>query len=203
MISSPASKTLLKPNGRIVLEFPYGVDFIEHTEFDTIYHEHVFYFTLTALQPLFARHGLEIFRVERLPIHGGSLRCSPATRARTAVEAPSRNCWPRKNERASLRSPITKVSPTRCSKSKANSSNCSRKLKKEGKRIAAYGASAKGSTLLNYYGVGAPNARFRRRPQHLQTGPAHARHAYPDSAAGRIAQTPAGLHAVADLEFCR
>ena len=74
MISSPDSKMLLKPKGRIVLEFPYGVDFIEHTEFDTIYHEHVFYFTLTALQPLFARHGLEIFHVERLPIHGGSLR---------------------------------------------------------------------------------------------------------------------------------
>ena len=58
-------RELLKPNGRIILEFPYAADFIEHTEFDTIYHEHVFYFNLTALDPLFARHGLSIFRVER------------------------------------------------------------------------------------------------------------------------------------------
>ena len=65
---------LLKPDGWVVLEFPYGVDMIDKVEFDTIYHEHVFYFTLTPLVPLFARHGLEIFHVERLPIHGGSLR---------------------------------------------------------------------------------------------------------------------------------
>ena len=65
---------LLKPGGRIVLEFPYACELIEHLEFDTIYHEHVFYFTLTALRPLFARHGLEIFDVQRLAIHGGSLR---------------------------------------------------------------------------------------------------------------------------------
>src|ERR1700722_16159634 len=67
-------KALLKPGGRIILEFPYALDFIEKTEFDTIYHEHVFYFSLTALMPLFKRHGLEIFHVERIPIHGGSLR---------------------------------------------------------------------------------------------------------------------------------
>src|SRR6185369_3072382 len=65
---------LVKPDGRIVLEFPYAVDFIEKSEFDTIYHEHVFYFSLTALKPLFERHGLAIFKVERLAIHGGSLR---------------------------------------------------------------------------------------------------------------------------------
>ena len=65
---------LLKPRGRIILEFPYAVDFIGKCEFDTIYHEHIFYFSLTALRPLFARHDLEILHVERLPIHGGSLR---------------------------------------------------------------------------------------------------------------------------------
>ncbi|HUZ07454.1 MAG TPA: class I SAM-dependent methyltransferase [Candidatus Paceibacterota bacterium] len=79
-------KKLLKPAGRVALEFPYGVEFIEHNEFDTIYHEHVFYFTLTALLPLFARHGLEIFRVERLPIHGGSLRLFAGHTGAHAVE---------------------------------------------------------------------------------------------------------------------
>src|SRR6516225_8749393 len=67
-------QALLKSKGRIILEFPYAVDLIEHTEFDTIYHEHVFYFTLIALQPLFQRNGLDIFRVEKMQIHGGSLR---------------------------------------------------------------------------------------------------------------------------------
>jgi len=67
-------RALLKPAGRIILEFPYAADFIEKSEFDTIYHEHVFYFSLTALEPLFQRHGLSIFHVERLGIHGGSLR---------------------------------------------------------------------------------------------------------------------------------
>src|SRR5215471_18578352 len=67
-------RALVKPSGRIILEFPYAADFMEKSEFDTIYHEHVFYFSLTALKPLFERHGLSIFHVERLSIHGGSLR---------------------------------------------------------------------------------------------------------------------------------
>src|SRR5215475_6080407 len=84
-------KTLLQPKGRIILEFPYGIDLIEHTEFDTIYHEHVFYFTVTALQPLFVRHGLGIFRVERLPIHGGSLRLFASHTGAHAIEDSARN----------------------------------------------------------------------------------------------------------------
>ncbi|MBR67500.1 MAG: SAM-dependent methyltransferase, partial [Verrucomicrobiales bacterium] len=66
-------RELLSPEGRAVLEFPYAVDMIAQGEFDTIYHEHVFYFTMTALEPLFARHGLRITQVERTPLHGGSL----------------------------------------------------------------------------------------------------------------------------------
>ena len=67
---------LLKPNGVAVFEFAYAVDMIEKCEFDTIYHEHLFYHTLHGLTPLFARHGLHLNDVERLPIHGGSLRLS-------------------------------------------------------------------------------------------------------------------------------
>jgi len=65
---------LLKPTGVLTLEFPHLAQLIELNEFDTIYHEHVFYFSLRPLVPLFARQGLAIFQVERLPIHGGSLR---------------------------------------------------------------------------------------------------------------------------------
>ena len=67
-------KTLLAPEGRAILEFPHATEMISQGEFDTIYHEHVFYFTLTALEPLFTLHGLRITRVERTPMHGGSLR---------------------------------------------------------------------------------------------------------------------------------
>jgi SAM-dependent methyltransferase len=81
-----AVKTLLKPGGNAVLEFPYGVDLIEHTEFDTIYHEHVFYFTMIPLIELFTRHGLQIWRVERIPVHGGSLRIFIAHHGARPVE---------------------------------------------------------------------------------------------------------------------
>ena len=67
-------KTLLKPRGVVVVEAPYLGELIEHVEFDTIYHEHLCYFSLTALDRLFRQHGLEIVDVERLAIHGGSLR---------------------------------------------------------------------------------------------------------------------------------
>src|SRR6266403_4544962 len=92
-------KALLQPKGRIILEFPYAIDLIEHTEFDTIYHEHVFYFTITALQPLFAGHGLEIFRVERLPIHGGSLRLFVAHSGAHPVEDSARNLFTEKKRK--------------------------------------------------------------------------------------------------------
>src|SRR5215471_3145113 len=78
-------RALLKRDGRIILEFPYAIEFVEKSEFDTIYHEHVFYFSLTALSPLFQRHGLSIFQVERLPIHGGSLRLFAAVEGAQAI----------------------------------------------------------------------------------------------------------------------
>ncbi|MBP9903188.1 MAG: methyltransferase domain-containing protein [Verrucomicrobia bacterium] len=153
-------KTLLQPNGRIVLEFPYGADFIEHTEFDTIYHEHVFYFTLTALQPLFERHGLTLFRVQRLPLHGGSLRLFAGHTGAHAVEPSVPELLAEETRKGvnalgyyagfghqvrTIRDELVALLA---------------KLKQDGKRIAAYGASAKGSTLLNYYGVGADTLDF-------------------------------------------
>ena len=153
-------KTLLKPKGRIALEFPYGVEFIEHTEFDTIYHEHVFYFTLTALKPLFERHGLTIFRVQQFPIHGGSLRLFACHTGTYPVEKSVTDLTGEETRKG--------VNSLACYEGFGNQVRAIRdelvallaKLKKEGKRIAAYGASAKGSTLLNYYGVGADTLDF-------------------------------------------
>ena len=65
---------VLKEDGMLVVEFPYVRDLIDHGEFDTIYHEHLCYFSVTSAQKLFCRHGLYLNDVRRLAIHGGSLR---------------------------------------------------------------------------------------------------------------------------------
>ncbi len=153
-------KTLLKPNGRIALEFPYGADFIEHTEFDTIYHEHVFYFTLTALKPLFERHGLTIFRVERLPIHGGSLRLFAGHTGAHAVEKSAPDLLAEETRKGVNALAFYEGFANQVRTIKDELVALLAKLKQEGKSIAAYGASAKGSTLLNYYGVGADTLDF-------------------------------------------
>ena len=146
--------TLVKPHGRIVLEFPYACDLVEHLEFDTIYHEHVFYFTLTALVPLSRRHDLEIFHAERIPIHGGSLRifvgksgAHSVTNAVTQLLAEERtkgvdtpNYYENFSRKVlALKAELLKLIGD---------------LRSQGHRLCAYGASAKGSTLLNFYGLG-------------------------------------------------
>ena len=146
--------TLLKADGRAALEFPYGCDLIEHTEFDTIYHEHVFYFTLTALQPLFARHGLEAFHVERYPIHGGSLRLFVAHRGAHPVRD-SVHALSAKEQAKGVGSPAYyERFGDRVRALKEQTLALLRDLRARKERICAYGASAKGSTLLNFYGLG-------------------------------------------------
>ena len=144
-------KTLLKPKGRIVLEFPYGVDFIEHTEFDTIYHEHVFYFTLTALQPLFARHGLDIFHVKKLTIHGGSLRMFAGHAGDYAGEASVKNLLADEKSKGINSLAYYENFAAQVLEIKRSLRELLAQLKQQGKSIAAYGASAKGSTLLNFF----------------------------------------------------
>lgn len=153
-------KTLLKPKGRIALEFPYGADFIEHTEFDTIYHEHVFYFTLTALKPLFERHGLTIFRVQRLPIHGGSLRLFACHTGAFAVEESATDLLAEETRKGVNALGYYEGFGNQVRAIRDDLVALLAKLKLEGKRVAAYGASAKGSTLLNYYGITADTLDF-------------------------------------------
>ena len=151
---------LLKPQGRIALEFPYGVDLIEHSEFDTIYHEHVFYFTVTALQPLFARHGLELIRVDHLPIHGGSLRLYAAHAGAHRVE-PSVNEFLAQEKKRGVSSPgYYKHFTAHVQELKTSLLELISRLRKEHKAIAAYGAAAKGSTLINFFGLGTDSLAF-------------------------------------------
>ena len=144
---------MLKPNGVVVVEAPYLRDLIDHIEFDTIYHEHLCYFSLTALKRLFLRHKLAIVDVERLAIHGGSLRIF-AVHAGSAPVQPSveqllrqESAWVR--DEAYYRSFGDKVESLR-----NQLVGLLQSIKADGKRIAVYGASAKGSTLLNYFGIG-------------------------------------------------
>ncbi len=145
---------LLKPKGHIVLEFPYACDLVEQVEFDTIYHEHVFYFTLTSLLPLFQRHGLAVIDVERFHLHGGSLRLFAAHRGALSTKPSVASLL--KEETAK------NVGSQRYYKDFAHRVRSLghllvkqlQELKTAGSSIAAYGASAKGSTLLNYCQIG-------------------------------------------------
>lgn len=144
---------LLKQEGVAVIEVPYVKDLIDHCEFDTIYHEHLCYFSVTALRHLFARHSLSINDVRRLSIHGGSLRLyvghkeeiSPTVDALLEDEQSSGV-----DEIHYYEDFAQRVEQIRESLLKLL-----RGLKDEGKRIAAYGAAAKGATLINYVGIGS------------------------------------------------
>jgi len=153
-------KTLLEPQGRIVLEFPYAVDLIGHSEFDTIYHEHVFYFTLTALQPLFARHGLEIFRVEHLSIHGGSLRLFAGHAGAHGIEASVKGLLADEKVKGVGSLVYYQDFAAHVLELKRALRELLAQLKQQGKTVAAYGAAAKGSTLINFFGLGRESLDF-------------------------------------------
>ena len=143
---------VLKPGGVAVIEAPYVRDMIEKCEFDTIYHEHLCYFSVSALVPLFVRHGLALADIERIPVHGGSLRlfASRSEKQGAAVDALLAE------ERAAgmLDAGYYAGFAGRVDGLRTALVALLRDLKAQGKRIAAYGASAKGSTLLNYFGIG-------------------------------------------------
>lgn len=153
-------RILLNDDGVAVIEVPYVKDLIDHAEFDTIYHEHLCYFSLTALDKLFRRHDLRIADVERISIHGGSLRLFVRPKK---VEEGSDTVTRMLDEESVwgvgkvefYRSFGAKVSRLR-----SDLLALLRDLKANGKRLAAYGASAKGSTLLNYFGVGQETLDF-------------------------------------------
>jgi hypothetical protein len=152
-------KALLAPEGRAILEFPHAVEMIAQGEFDTIYHEHVFYFTLTALEPLFVRHGLRLTRVERTPLHGGSLRIF----ARHDSQEEDETVAALRAEEAKLG--VNTLDYFRDFSAKAEAIRTSLRehianLKSEGKTLAAYGAAAKGSTLLNFCGLTTNDLAF-------------------------------------------
>jgi hypothetical protein len=151
-------RILLKPSGTITMEFPHLLRLIEGNQFDTIYHEHFSYLSLLAVERIFAAHGLEIFDVEELPTHGGSLRIF------------ARHAGARTAESAAVSAAVAKVRADERTaglhgleayaafgeKVKRTKRSLLRFLvdaKERGRTVAGYGAPAKGNTLLNYCGV--------------------------------------------------
>ncbi|MGV3773228.1 MAG: methyltransferase domain-containing protein [Verrucomicrobiales bacterium] len=153
-------KALCKPSGQIILEFPYGADLVEQTEFDTIYHEHVFYFTMLPLVPLFERHGLSIFRVERIPIHGGSLRLFVCHSGAKPIQESVHELLKEEKTKGMNSIGYYRDFARHVNQLKSDLTELLGELKQQGKSIAAYGASAKGSTLLNYFGLGKETIDF-------------------------------------------
>jgi len=153
-------RLVLKPEGIAIIEVPYVKEMIDRAEFDTIYHEHLCYFSLTALDRVCAAHDLLLTRVERLPIHGGSLRvylehagCGQRGASVTNLLAEEKtwgvDCLS-----------FYQDFGAKVQELKGRLLGLLQDLKSRGGRIAAYGASAKGSTLLNCFGIGGQALDF-------------------------------------------
>ena len=143
---------LLKKSGVAVIEVPYVKELIDHCEFDTIYHEHLCYFSVTALDHLFRSHSLFLNEVKQIPIHGGSLRLyvEPWEAVGESVERLlEEETSHRMDQIEYYRDFAQKVQKLKDDLYVLLSS-----LKVQGNRIAAYGAAAKGSTMINYVGIG-------------------------------------------------
>jgi hypothetical protein len=135
--------------GQAILEFPYGMNLLDRNEFDTIYHEHVFYLTLTPLLPLFERHGLEIYRVEHLSVHGGALRIFAAKKGSYPVEDNVTDLAQEELSKGVFAHKPYADFDDRVSDLRIELATMLAKLKCEGKTLAAYGASAKSTVMLN------------------------------------------------------
>jgi SAM-dependent methyltransferase len=161
---------VLAAEGVAVVETPYVRDLVERTEFDTVYHEHLFYYSLTALDRLFARNGLRIVDVERLEIHGGSLRVFGVRADSREERRPAVVALLDEEERLGIRDAgYFEDFATRVETLRGELWELLRDLKGQGRRLAAYGAAAKGATLLNTFGIGADVLDFvADRSEHKQ-----------------------------------
>jgi 2-polyprenyl-3-methyl-5-hydroxy-6-metoxy-1,4-benzoquinol methylase len=144
---------LVKPDGVLTLEFPHVLRMVERSEFDTIYHEHFSYFSLASAASVLEAHGLYVFDVDELPTHGGSLRVY----ARRVRSTPSKSV--ERVLRAESAAGLTTVGGYAALQKKAETVKVAlleflNRCKREGARVAGYGAPAKATTLLNFCGVG-------------------------------------------------
>ncbi|MGH7599897.1 MAG: methyltransferase domain-containing protein [bacterium] len=144
-------KIILKDKGVAVLEVPYVVDLMTKCEFDTVYHQHLCYFSVTTLNRLFRRHALFLNDVCRLSIHGGSLRLF--VERHDAVREPVQALLQEEAKLGADQIPYYRGFAGRVQKIRHALTDMLWTLKRQGKKIAAYGAAAKATTLLSYCGI--------------------------------------------------
>jgi hypothetical protein len=139
----------------ITLEFPHLLNLVAQNQFDTLYHEHYSYLSLTALLPIFRRAGLRFFDVEHLPTHGGSLRVYAChENAAHAASSAVKDCLTQEHAAGLTGLQTYAAFGAKMRETKRALLEFLIAAKRDGRRIAAYGAAAKGNTLLNYCGVG-------------------------------------------------
>lgn len=149
---------VLSEDGLAVIECPYLVDMVQNCAFDTIYHQHLLFLSLTSLIPLFERHGLFVNDVARLKVHGGSLRLfigrksDPTARRQALLAAETKLGLGKDGFFDDFVSRIERMKTELCATVE--------RLKSLGKRIAGYGAAAKATTLMHHFGLGASDIEF-------------------------------------------
>ncbi|MHB8846765.1 MAG: methyltransferase domain-containing protein [Nitrospirota bacterium] len=146
-------KHLLAASGAVAIEAPYLIDFVEKNEFDTVYHEHYSYLSVRAMSALFALYDMEVFDAERVAIHGGSIIYFIGHRGAHPIASAVPELIAQERGKGLDRTGTYVAMAERTAGIRTSLVGLLRELKASGKRIAAYGAPAKGNTLLNYCGI--------------------------------------------------
>lgn len=155
------ARRLLRDSGVLAVEVPYAVDMLEKVEFDTIYHEHLSYFTIKALTTLFARNGMRIVEVEELTVHGGSILVVAARDDSAHAESPTVARMLGREHRLELATDLPYVQfRHQVERNQRDLVALTRQLVGLGHNVAGYGAPAKGNTLLGSCGIGRDMVPF-------------------------------------------
>lgn len=164
-------KSLLSDDGLVIIEVPYLKEFVELGEFDTVYHEHLCYFSVTSLMRLCEAVDLAIVRVDRVAVHGGSVRIYAGKQEKHLNHSDRVVALAEDEQTSGLASFDTfERFADKARNTREKLTSLLKRLKAEGKSIAAYGAPAKGNTLLNYCGIDTALLNFTVDKNSLKVG---------------------------------
>ena len=145
---------LLKDKGVFIVEVPHAMEIMEQNEFDGIYHEHVSQFTVKSMVDLCNRFDMEVFRIDTFEVHGGSMRFFIRRKESDELSEAISEWITKENKRGLFQASTYEAFHRRVKSMKVELMDLLRRLKQEGNNLVGYGASARGNTLLNYYGIG-------------------------------------------------
>jgi SAM-dependent methyltransferase len=148
-----AIKSMLVPGGVFVSESHYLLDLVRTVQYDTVYHEHLRYYSLASLRYLFESHDLEVFRVKRIPTHGGSIRVFAAAPGTYPVDASVRECLDEEQQAGLDEADALADFRRRVMQSKLDLLSLLAELKRSGQRVFGVGAPSRASTLVTYVGL--------------------------------------------------